>query len=127
MKKLQNIVNTRSHRQHDPDAKTTSLQPREGASQSENHPVVAPGRLRAQRPSRNTSRTKSGQKLTRNQSQKPVVQITNSVVNHLKEELLQTWETYLIPDYHRTVFLDCIYGLTPQQYSHLIVKEIEDL
>jgi len=33
----------------------------------------------------------------------------------------------LIPDYHRTVFLDCIYGLTPQQYSPLIVKEIEDL
>jgi hypothetical protein len=53
--------------------------------------------------------------------------ISTNVVNHLKEELLQTWETYLIPDYHRTVFLDCIYGLTPQQYSHIIVKEIEDL
>jgi hypothetical protein len=39
--------------------------------------------------------------------------ITTNVVNHLKEELLQTWETYLIPDYHRTVFLNCIYGLTP--------------
>ena len=49
------------------------------------------------------------------------------MVNCLKEELLQTWESYLIPDYHRTVFLDCIYGLTPQQYSPLIVKEIEDL
>jgi len=49
------------------------------------------------------------------------------VVNHLKEELLQTWDNYLIPDYHRTVFLDCIFGLTPQQYSHIIVKEIEDL
>ena len=49
------------------------------------------------------------------------------MVNHLKEELLQTWETFLIPDYHRTVFLDCIYGLTPQQFSHILVKEIEDL
>lgn len=48
-------------------------------------------------------------------------------MNHLKEELLQTWETYLIPDYHRTVFLDCIYGLTPQQYGHILVKEIDDL
>lgn len=25
------------------------------------------------------------------------------------------------------MFLDCIYGLTPQQYSHILVKEIEDL
>jgi hypothetical protein len=49
------------------------------------------------------------------------------VVNHLKEELLQTWETYLIPDQHRSVFLEGIYGLTPSQYGHLIVKEIEDL
>ena len=48
-------------------------------------------------------------------------------MNCLKEELLQTWEAYLIPDYHRTVFLDCIYGLSPQQYSPIIVKEIEDL
>jgi hypothetical protein len=53
--------------------------------------------------------------------------ISTNVVNQLKEELLQTWETYLIPDYHRTVFLDCIYGLKPEQYSHIIVKEIEDL
>lgn len=53
--------------------------------------------------------------------------MTTNVVNHLKEELLQTWETYLIPDYHRTVFLDCIYGLTPNQYGQLLVKEIEDL
>lgn len=49
------------------------------------------------------------------------------MVNHLKEELLQTWETYLIPDYHRTVFLDCIYGLQPTQYAPILVKEIEDL
>jgi hypothetical protein len=49
------------------------------------------------------------------------------VVNYLKDELLATWEAYLIPDYHRTVFLDCIYGLKPQQYSPIIVKEIEDL
>ena len=49
------------------------------------------------------------------------------MVNCLKEELLQTWESYLIPDYHRTVFLDCIYGLAPQQYCPIIVKEIEDL
>ena len=53
--------------------------------------------------------------------------ISTNMVNCLKEELLQTWEAYLIPDYHRTVFLDCIYGLTPQQYCPLIVKEIEDL
>ena len=33
----------------------------------------------------------------------------------------------MIPDYHRTVFLDCIYGLKPHQYSPIIVKEIEDL
>ena len=45
----------------------------------------------------------------------------------MKDELLATWEAYLIPDYHRTVFLDCIYGLKPQQYSPIIVKEIEDL
>lgn len=49
------------------------------------------------------------------------------MVNCLKEELLQTWESYLIPDYHRTVFLDCIYGLSPQDYCPIIVKEIEDL
>ena len=53
--------------------------------------------------------------------------ISTNMVNCLKEELLQTWESYLIPDYHRTVFLDCIYGLTPVQYCPLIVKEIEDL
>jgi hypothetical protein len=53
--------------------------------------------------------------------------VTTNVVNQLKEELLQTWETFLIPDYHRTVFLDCIYGLKPDQYGHIIVKEIEDL
>ena len=33
----------------------------------------------------------------------------------------------MIPDYHRTVFLDCIYGLAPHQYCPIIVKEIEDL
>ena len=32
-----------------------------------------------------------------------------------------------MPDYHRTVFLDCIYGLNPAQYSPIIAKEIEDL
>ena len=53
--------------------------------------------------------------------------IQGDVVNYLKDELLATWEAYLIPDYHRTVFLDCIYGLKPQQYSPIIVKEIEDL
>lgn len=40
--------------------------------------------------------------------------ISGDVVNYLKDELLATWEAYLIPDYHRTVFLDCIYGLKPQ-------------
>ena len=40
--------------------------------------------------------------------------ISTDMVNCLKEELLETWEAYLIPDYHRTVFLDCIYELTPQ-------------
>ena len=49
------------------------------------------------------------------------------MVNYLKDELLATWEAYLIPDYHRTVFLDCIYGLKPQQYAPIIVKEIEEL
>ena len=48
-------------------------------------------------------------------------------MNYLKDELLAAWEAYLIPDYHRTVFLDCIYGLKPHQYSPIIVKEIEDL
>lgn len=50
-----------------------------------------------------------------------------NVINCLKEELLETWDTFLIPDYHRKVFLDCIFGLSPQQFSPLIVKEIEDL
>ena len=40
--------------------------------------------------------------------------ISSDVVNYLKDELLATWEAYLIPDYHRTVFLECIYGLKPQ-------------
>ena len=40
--------------------------------------------------------------------------IQGDVVNFLKDELLATWEAYLIPDYHRTVFLDCIFGLKPQ-------------
>lgn len=40
-------------------------------------------------------------------------QISGEVVNFLKDELLATWEAFLIPDYHRTVFLDCIYGLKP--------------
>jgi len=48
-----------------------------------------------------------------NQTSNSTGMITTNVINHLKEELLTTWETYLIPDYHRTVFLDCIYGLTP--------------
>lgn len=48
-------------------------------------------------------------------------------MNFLKDELLATWESFLIPDYHRTVFLDCIYGLKPQQFAPLMVKEIEDL
>jgi hypothetical protein len=45
----------------------------------------------------------------------------------MKEELLQTWDGFLIPDYHRAVFLDCIYGLPPPQYLPIIAKEIEDL
>lgn len=53
--------------------------------------------------------------------------ISDEVVNYLKEELLSTWEAYLIPDYHRGVFLDCVYGLTPSQYSPIFAKEIEDL
>ena len=53
--------------------------------------------------------------------------IPGDVVNYLKDELLATWEAYLIPDYHRTVFLDCIFGLKPSQYSPIIVKEIEEL
>jgi hypothetical protein len=53
--------------------------------------------------------------------------ISADVVNYLKDELLATWEAYLIPDYHRTVFLDCIYGLRPYQYAPIMVKEIEDL
>lgn len=53
--------------------------------------------------------------------------ISTEVVNYLKDELLATWEAYLIPDYHRSVFLDCIFGLKPQQYSPIIVKEIEEL
>jgi len=39
--------------------------------------------------------------------------ISAEVINYLKDELLATWESYLIPDYHRIVFLDCIYGLKP--------------
>lgn len=39
--------------------------------------------------------------------------INGDVINYLKDELLATWEAYIIPDYHRTVFLDCIYGLKP--------------
>ena len=53
--------------------------------------------------------------------------INGDVINYLKDELLATWEAYIIPDYHRTVFLDCIYGLKPQQYAPIMVKEIEDL
>lgn len=54
-------------------------------------------------------------------------QISSEIINYLKDELLATWEAYLIPDYHRTVFLDCIYGLKSQQYAPIMVKEIEDL
>jgi hypothetical protein len=54
-------------------------------------------------------------------------QVSGEVVNYLKDELLATWEAFLIPDYHRTVFLDCIFGLKPQQYAPIMVKEIEDL
>ena len=53
--------------------------------------------------------------------------IPGDSLNYLKEELLQTWDNYLVPDYHRTVFMDCIYGLTPYQYSPIIAKEIDDL
>jgi hypothetical protein len=49
------------------------------------------------------------------------------MINYLKEELLQTWDSFLIPDYHRAVFLDCIYGLPAAQYLPIIAKEIEDL
>jgi len=52
--------------------------------------------------------------ITTQKKQSAPLLISTNVVNHLKEELLQTWETYLIPDYHRTVFLDCIYGLSAQ-------------
>ena len=60
-------------------------------------------------------------------SQSKESNISADVVNYLKDELLATWEAYLIPDYHRTVFLDCIFGLKPQQYAPIMVKEIEDL
>ncbi|CDW89091.1 UNKNOWN [Stylonychia lemnae] len=53
--------------------------------------------------------------------------ISGDVINYLKEELLQTWDSYIIPDYHRTVFLDSIYGLTSNQYLPIIAKEIQDL
>lgn len=49
------------------------------------------------------------------------------MVNYLKEELLSTWDSYLIPDYHRAVFLDCIYGLQPTQFLPILAKEIDDL
>jgi hypothetical protein len=49
------------------------------------------------------------------------------MINYLKEELLSTWDSFLIPDYHRAVFLDCIYGLSPIQYLPILAKEIEDL
>ena len=51
----------------------------------------------------------------------------NLFINYLKEELLSTWDAFLIPDYHRTVFLNCIHGLSANQYSPIIAKEIEDL
>lgn len=50
-----------------------------------------------------------------------------NMINYLKEELLSTWDAYLIPDYHRAVFLDCIYGQAHTQYMPIIAKEIEDL
>lgn len=53
--------------------------------------------------------------------------VTGDMINYLKEELLQTWDGFLIPDYHRAVFLDCIYGLPPSQYLPILAKEIEDL
>ena len=53
--------------------------------------------------------------------------VTGDMINYLKEELLSTWDAYLIPDYHRAVFLDCIYGLSPVQYLPIMAKEIEDL
>jgi len=53
--------------------------------------------------------------------------VSADIVNYLKEELLQTWDSFIVPDYHRTVFLDSIYGLTPNQYMPIIAKEIEDL
>jgi hypothetical protein len=46
-------------------------------------------------------------------SQSKESNISIDIVNYLKDELLATWEAYLIPDYHRTVFLDCIFGLKP--------------
>ena len=49
------------------------------------------------------------------------------MLNYLKEELLLNWDSYLVPDYHRAVFLDCIYGLSPIQYMPIIVKELDDL
>jgi hypothetical protein len=55
------------------------------------------------------------------------LQVSPDMINYLKEELLSTWDAYLIPDYHRAVFLDCIYGLLPTQYLPILAKEIEDL
>ena len=49
------------------------------------------------------------------------------IINFIKEELLATWDAYLIPDYHKTVFLDCIVGLKPEDYTPIIAKEIEEL
>eukprot|EP00347_Sterkiella_histriomuscorum_P015861 403355405 len=59
--------------------------------------------------------------------QQATQQIPTQLINHFKEELLATWDSYITPDYHRTVFLDSIYGLNSNQYLPIIAKEIEDL
>jgi hypothetical protein len=53
--------------------------------------------------------------------------LTSSVVDQLKRELNSTWENMLIPEYHRSIFLECISGVSAQQSAHIIVKELTDL
>jgi hypothetical protein len=53
--------------------------------------------------------------------------VTSEIINQLKDELLQVWTHFMIPEYHKQVFYESIYSLQPPQYSPIMAKEIEEI
>ena len=52
--------------------------------------------------------------------------ITDEIVLYLQQELRKCWEAYGIDEYHRSIFNEHLQGMSAEDFSPIIAKEIED-